>query len=103
MEFKQCQLLFDKRLRFYKRRSDRGLALHVEHLQIKNPQLFWREINKLGPRKDSKIPMEMMLENGDLEHKVDVVLNKWENDFEALLSGNNNPGGFDIKFLKIHL
>lgn len=36
-----------------------------------------------------KIPMEITLENGELEHKKNGILDNWENDFANLFSGNN--------------
>ena len=62
-EFKRCQHIFDKRLRFFKRRFNRGQAMHLEQLQSNNPQKFWSEIGRLGPKKVVKIPMEVRLPN----------------------------------------
>lgn len=46
-----------------------------------------------------KLPMEIILENGELEHKNNCVLNNWKNDFANLFSGNNIPSVFDDGFL----
>ena len=50
-EFKQCQVNFDRKVRLFKRRFNRGQALKLEQLQTGNPQQFWRKIHKLGPKK----------------------------------------------------
>ena len=79
-EFQYCQSNFDRRLRFFKRRFKRGQALQLEHLQLSNPQQFWREINKLGPQKSKLIPMEILMENGEPSFETDQILKKWETD-----------------------
>lgn len=60
-EFKSKQHQFDKKLRGYKRRHQRGLALQIESSQTHNPQTFWSLINKLGPQKVKKIPEKGVL------------------------------------------
>lgn len=83
-EFKSKQHQFDKKLRGYKRRHQRGLALQIESSQTHNPQTFWSLINKLGPQKVKKIPEEVFLDNGSLCFDIKTVLNKWETDFGDL-------------------
>lgn len=63
-------IIFDKRIRFHKRQFRRGQALQLDRLKSNNPQQFWKEINKLGPKKLKKISMEIILENGDTECHV---------------------------------
>ena len=38
-----------------------------------------------------KRPMEIILENGELERKNNCVLNNWKKDFANLFSGNVTP------------
>lgn len=64
-ELKVHWTLYDRRLRFFKRRFKRGQALQLEQIQFSNPQFFWREINKIGPQKNKLIPLEIVLENDD--------------------------------------
>lgn len=78
----------------------RGQALRLDHLQSNNPQQFWLEINKLGPPRIKKIPMEIILDNGETENKKEVVLGRWEKGFGDLFSGSHIPPGFDDTFLK---
>jgi hypothetical protein len=51
--------VFDKRLRLFKQRYQRGQLLHLEEIRTRNPQLFWSQINKLGPKRHQKMPMEV--------------------------------------------
>lgn len=59
----------------------------------------WSGINKLSPKKAQKIPMEIVLENGELLYQTDLILGKWERDFSLLFSGVNSPSRFDYDFL----
>ena len=98
IEYKKRQNEFDKSIRTVKRNFNRGLSLQIDYLQTHNPQQFWREINKLGPRKAKDIPMEIRLENGECSSDLDVVLKKWGEDFANLYSGCSHT--FDEAFLK---
>lgn len=53
-KYTQTQFIIDKRIRFYKRQFRRGQALQLDQLKNNNPQQFWKEINKLGPKKLKK-------------------------------------------------
>lgn len=44
----------DLHTRTYKRKYQRGHALHIEFSQTHNPQAFWNVINQLGPKKVKK-------------------------------------------------
>ncbi len=94
-EFKQCQHIFDKRLRFFKRRFNRGQGMHLEQLQTHNPQLFWSKISQIRPQKALKIPMEVKLPNGDLDNRIENVLKIWESEFTKLFSGDCIPSDLD--------
>lgn len=61
-EFKKKQHVFDKRQRLFKRRYQGGQLL--QEIQTRNPQQFWSQINKLGPKRHKKIPMEVREEQG---------------------------------------
>ncbi|XP_049903768.1 uncharacterized protein LOC126392428 [Epinephelus moara] len=97
-EFKQCQFNFDRRLRYFKRRFRRGQALQLEQLESRNPQQFWREINKLGPQKTLLIPLEILKDDGESSFEIDLILKQWERDYRNLYTGNN-PLLFNDHFL----
>lgn len=81
--FKDSQYDFDKRFRFYKRQYRRGKVLLLEYLQgssSNNNSQFWREINKLGPKRQKAIPSEILTEGGESLFQIDQVLNRWETD-----------------------
>ena len=86
-KYRYAQLLFDKNLQSYKRKFWRGQSLRFDYLQTNNPQQFWKELNKLGPRRLQKIPMEVVLSNNTLETRKELLPKKWEQDFADLFSG----------------
>lgn len=96
-EFIQCQTHFDRKLRFFKRRFKRGQALKLEQLHTGNPQQFWREIHKLGPKKKTLIPMEVLLESGGSSSEFGQILKKWEKDYSELY-GYSSSTLFDDHF-----
>uniref|UniRef100_A0A3Q3E968 Reverse transcriptase domain-containing protein n=1 Tax=Labrus bergylta TaxID=56723 RepID=A0A3Q3E968_9LABR len=98
--YRQAQFTFDKKIRFYKRKFSRGQSLRLDYLQTNNPQQFWREINKLGPRRIQKIPVEVVLSNDVLECRKEFVIKKWKTDFADLFSGSNIPPIFEDAFLE---
>ena len=83
---KNSQCSFDKRYRFYKRHFQRGQVLNLNKIQTSNPKRFWSEINKLGPRRVWKIPMEVMGHDGNPVIGLSEVINGWERDFKDLFS-----------------
>ena len=99
-EYRQTQFLFDKFLRFYKRKFWKGQSLRFDYLQINNPQQFWKEINKLGPKRVQIIPTEVIINDDLVETRKEFVLKKWEQDFADLFSGNQISSNFDDDFLR---
>ena len=75
---------FDRKLRFFKRRFNRGQALKLEQLQTGNPQQFWREIHKLGPKKKTLIPMEVLMKSGGSSIESGQILKKWDKYYSDL-------------------
>lgn len=64
IQFLATQRHFDKRLRFYERKYRRDLALNIEALNTENPSVFWKELQKLGPKRNANIPMEYVNDDG---------------------------------------
>uniref|UniRef100_A0A3B3H959 ribonuclease H n=1 Tax=Oryzias latipes TaxID=8090 RepID=A0A3B3H959_ORYLA len=97
--FKNCQSHFDKKLKLFKRRFRRGKALQLQlHLQNNKSQLFWREINKLGPKSRRPIPHEILTDSGESVFLTEQVLNKWESDYKNLFTCNSSSHLFDDQF-----
>lgn len=59
--------------------------MHFERIQTSKPQSFWREINKLGPIRAKKIPMEVLGHDGNLVNELAQIIKRWEIDFKGLL------------------
>ena len=62
---------------------------------------FWRTICRVGVGQTQKrrIPMEVVLENGEISRESTVVLEKWKRDFSSLLNtqhGNETETTIDV-------
>ena len=98
LQFKLSQNMFDKRLRYFKRQYNKGYILHLEETHAANPQRFWDQINKLGPKRQKKIPFEVYNDTGQLITDIPKVLDEWERCFRDLFSGNQEGECFDVAF-----
>ncbi len=98
IDFKMARNLFDKKLRFYERRYNKGILTEIEEACVGNHKDFWQYVKNLGPKRKEKIPEEVYNENNDITFETDYVLNKWKLEFEKLY--NNNEGVFDDNFKK---
>ena len=63
-EYKIMQGIFDKHLRNAERAYTRKLADHIEDMNTNDPVQFCNQINRLGPQKNSEIPMSVMRKTG---------------------------------------
>ncbi|VDI48001.1 Hypothetical predicted protein, partial [Mytilus galloprovincialis] len=89
-EYIQARDIFDKTLRKTEREYRRLKAVDIETMSTKNPSEFWEKIKKLGPTKDTTIPMEIINENGYPVRTESDVLKKWRFDFQNLYNGSNS-------------
>jgi hypothetical protein len=96
-EYKMKRNIFDKSLRQIERKYKKGQMMEIESLESHNPSEFWEKVQKLGPRNKSKIPMEIITEDGELKHSVEDILGRWQNDFSKIYSGPEGED-FDMEF-----
>ncbi len=62
--------------------SDYTLQYHT-----RDPKQFWDKVNRLGPNfKNKDIPLETVLEDGQVIRDIEEVLEKWKCDYEQLFS-----------------
>jgi exonuclease III len=99
LTFKNAQTLFDKTLKRTARIYNRSLLNKIETLSVNNPKAFWDHLRKLGPRKDSAIPVKVVIDN-EMVTDEERVMNKWEQDFSSLYNTTNQNINFDDNFLK---
>ena len=64
----------------------------IDNLESSNPNLFWKEIGKIGIGQERRkiIPMEIIKPDGTTSSNTDEVVRKWKNDFETLLNPTNS-------------
>ena len=84
--FNLAQRKFDKTLKKTKRSYERSKVFELEQANIDNPTEFWKSIARMGPKRSSKIPMEVEGENGEVISEPDEVLLKWKTDFASLFA-----------------
>lgn len=94
--FKAAQYNFDKNYRQKERAFKRTQSEYFSHIETNNPKQFWQELNKLGPKKNRKIPMEVYDENNNITCNIDKVLEKWKTDFEILYNSGNQPNDTEL-------
>ena len=92
--FKEARNKFDKNLHKCECNYNKHMTNNIESLNGIKPQEFWKHIQHLGPTKEKSIPMTINTSDGQ-SSDVDIVLNKWKNDFYMLY---NNPN--DVRFDK---
>ena len=69
---------FDKLLRKSERDFRRAQALEIDDLNTNNPNEFWQKIQRLGPRRDKDILMEVIDDNGDSNNDENVIFERWK-------------------------
>ena len=90
---------FDRAFRTAERRYNATRRENIEDLNQNNPKEFWKEVNRLGPQKNTQPDFRTKTENGSLETSPSKIKEKWKNDFEHLY--NNPPGAdFDDAYLE---
>ena len=96
-KFLEAQKAFDKKLRCVERRYKQSEVEKIETLNSNNSTEFWQQVNRLGPRKNSTIPMKVQTDDGiSLDHEV--IFNKWKNDFKTLYNSELDVGDYDVNF-----
>ncbi len=76
---------FDRTLRKATRSYERKRVYELEKANMNNPTEFWHTITNLGPKKKTKIPWEVLTEDGSVLYETDEVLDDWKHEFENLL------------------
>ena len=82
-EYKESQLYFDKKLRFYERSYNREKIEEFDDI-VRNPKQFWNKLKNLGPRNESSIPIAVRLPDNTFDTNINSVLERWKHDFSQL-------------------
>ena len=97
-QFLDAQHMFDKTYKKEKRIFQQNKCDEIERLNTNNPRAFWREIQQLGPKSTSNIPMAVYNEDGSVNYRGKDVLAKWKTEFQKLYNSEAEPGTFDDAF-----
>ena len=89
--FIEKRKLFNRDVQRSKRAYTLQRQVEIENLETTNPNLFWKEIGKIGIGQERRkfIPMEVTRDDGSISSDTGEVLNKWKNSFESLLNHVN--------------
>ena len=93
---------FDKRHRFYKRRSKQQQFSELENAANFNQPEMWAKLKKLNNPPSSKRTMEIIREDKTISRDIQEVLQKWHSDISNLFSGlrDNLDFAFDEHFFQ---
>ena len=62
--FSEAQKDFDKKLRFFERQYKQNKVEQIDNLNTNNSAKFWDQASRLGPKKQTVIPMKVQTEDG---------------------------------------
>jgi hypothetical protein len=99
-KYREAQVYFDKNFRYFKRKHNLCQMQEIDEFVFTNPKEFWNKLNKLGPKKQFRIPMEILDKNGVIIRNPPDVLSSWKTTFEDLFK-IDFCNSFDALFLEI--
>ena len=88
---------FDKKLRFFERQYKQKKVEQIDNLNTNNSVKFWDQVSRLGPRKQTVIPMKVKTEDG-ISFEQEVVSEIWKDDFSSLYNSELNINDYDVIF-----
>ena len=97
-QFKSDQKSFDRLYRKTERKYKYEQLCDIEKNCTSDPKKFWDTLRRIGPRKTSHIPLEVVDDNGIESNRIDDVLHKWKTEYEKLFSFVPMDGEFDEAF-----
>ena len=79
---------FDKTLRQKERIYYKTQMENMENMCKNNPNQFWNEIQKLGPKRKNRIKNTLGVRiEGEISYDKNIIQRKWFQDYEKLYSG----------------
>ena len=84
-KFTSSRRIFDKELRKSARQYNYTKLSDLENIASDNPNMFWNKIKNMGPRKSSKVPLTVKIDDQE-SSEINEVKQKWKDDFETLLN-----------------
>lgn len=97
-KFKSDQRLFDRTYRKTERSFKLEQLIEIDESCTSDHKKFWELLQKLGPKRQSQIPIEIVDNEGKISNNINDVLNKWRSDYETLFTFEPQEGEFDTNF-----
>ena len=92
------QKTFDKKLKQAERAYNR-LEIHsIDTLNKSNPKAFWNYVNSLGPRKNSQIPLTVLVNDVPVDD-LTSVLEVWRDEFHKLYTKSDDADDNSVGYL----
>ena len=85
-EYKRTRNLFDSISEAPNGLTDEQKILDIENTVSRDPNEFWPKINKLGPRKSSSVPCEVIDKNGQDLKDRQSVLDTWKENSQVYIT-----------------
>jgi hypothetical protein len=83
--FRRAQHNFDRRFRYFERKSRFDMCEMIENLQTQDPKQFWNQLKTFGPKKKKTIPLEIHTDDNEISSDPNAVLSKWKHDFHSCI------------------
>ncbi len=99
--FTHSQNRLDEEIKKAKRSHERSKIYQLEEANLTNPTDFWRQIEKLGPKRSGKILWEVDGPDETIITDKKSVLNKWKTDFEGLLTPPQPSDREQLRFINM--
>ncbi len=99
--FKDVQSQYDHMYMRENRRYERQKRTDIEYLNTDDSKVFWKEINKLGPRVSQLILMSVYRTDGNVTSDIKDVLDGCKDGLKTLLASGIQDGNFDDEFINM--
>ena len=98
--YKDCQKIFDRKFRFFKRKHRKQPFIDLENLSKENPSEMWAKLRKLCNPPSTRAALQIVREDESISSDIREVLTRWHKDISNLFSGlRENPNfAFDDDF-----
>ena len=102
MIYKNAQKLFDRKMRYFKRKHQKKDIEELQDLASKDMTGMWKRLKTLHTRCPSKPPLEIVREDDSISRDEQEILERWFNDISLLFSEvRENPEmAFDDLFIR---
>ena len=90
--YKNCQKLFDKKFRYFKRQHNKNSFCELSEAASANPTDIWARLKRLCDPPSTRAALEIVWADGSISTDMREILDRWVRDIARLFSGlRDNP------------